>query len=123
MPFPSVDSFDRAAADPPVRSQAGGALTITVNPAIGNLQTVVVYLGDTAIPVPKAPRAALLCGCVTVMVPTSSPTYPLRVEVDGAQSLLSQDTNPASPTFGQWLPQVDHERMIEHSGSEEFCRE
>jgi hypothetical protein len=33
--------------------------------------------------------------------------YPLRVEVDGAQSKLTLDTNPASPTYNQWLPQVE----------------
>ena len=32
--------------------------------------------------------------------------YPLRVEVDGAQSLLTLDETQGSPTFGQWLPQV-----------------
>ena len=31
----------------------------------------------------------------------------LRVEVDGAQSQLTQDSNPSSPSYGQWLPQVE----------------
>jgi hypothetical protein len=29
------------------------------------------------------------------------------VEVDGAQSLLTQDTTQSSSTYGQWLPQVE----------------
>jgi hypothetical protein len=30
-----------------------------------------------------------------------------RVEVDGAQSKLTLDTTSGSPTFGQYLPQVE----------------
>lgn len=97
-------------ASPPYQVKQGAALTITVNPAIGNLQTVVVYVGDTAIPLPNGPLGPPSSSTtVTVTVPSSiTPgVYPLRVEVDGAQSLLSRDTNKTSPTFGQWLPQLN----------------
>jgi len=94
---------------PPYQATQGAALTITVNPPVGVMQTVVVYIGDQAIPQPPLPiTGPATSTTVTVTVPTSVAvgTYPLRVEVDGAQSQLTQDTNTASPTFGQWLPQV-----------------
>ena len=88
----------------------GAPLTISVNPAVDNLQEVVVYIGDQAIPLPQGPLTGpSTSNTVTVTVPASiaAATYPLRVEVDGAQSQLTQDTNPMSPTYGQWLPQVE----------------
>ena len=96
---------------PPYKVAQGAALTITVTPPVGNLQNVVVYLGDQAIPQVQGPLppTPTTSNTVTVTVPASTVpgTYPLRVEVDGAQSPLAQDMNPASPTFGQWLPQVE----------------
>lgn len=94
---------------PPYSVKQGATLAITVAPAVGSAQTVVVYVGDTAIPQPQGRLAAPSSSTtVTVTVPASIPagTYPLRVEVDGAQSLLALDQTPASPTNGQWLPQV-----------------
>jgi hypothetical protein len=94
---------------PLYQATQGAALTITVNPPVGVMQTVVVYIGDQAIPQPPLPiTGPPTSTTVTVTVPTSVAvgTYALRVEVDGAQSQLTQDTNTASPTFGQWLPQV-----------------
>jgi len=46
---------------------------------------------------------------ITVTVPSTltTGTYPIRVEVDGAHSKLTLDTNSGSPTFGQYLPQVE----------------
>jgi hypothetical protein len=94
----------------PLYSAAQGAtLNITVSPAVGNLQTVVVYIGNQAIqPVqgPLGPPSTSTTVSVTVPATIAVGTYPLRVEVDGAQSQLTQDTNIASPTYGQWLPQV-----------------
>jgi hypothetical protein len=95
---------------PLYQAQQQQPLTITVSPAVGNLQTVTVYIGDQAIPqVPRPLGAPSASATVTVTVPSTVAvgTYPLRVEVDGAQSKLTQDTNQASPTYGQWLPQVE----------------
>ncbi len=96
---------------PPYNVAQGAALTIAVTPPVGNLQKVVVYLGDQAIPQVQGPLppTPTTSNTVTVTVPAATVpgTYPLRVEVDGAQSPLAQDMNPASPTFGQWLPQVE----------------
>jgi hypothetical protein len=69
-----------------------------------------VFIGDTAIPQTQGPLGSpSTSNTVTVTVPSTIAlgTYPLRVEVDGAQSQLTQDTNKASPTYGQWLPQVE----------------
>jgi hypothetical protein len=97
-------------ASPPYQATQGSPFTVTVNPQVGVLQNVVVYIGDQAIPQPSLPiTGPATSATVTVTVPTSiaAGTYPLRVEVDGAQSQLTQDTNTVSPTFGQWLPQVE----------------
>jgi hypothetical protein len=99
-----------APATPPYEVQQSEPLTITVSPVVGNMQTVVVYIGDQAIPVPAAPVTPPTTSTtvtVTVAPTIAVGTYPLRVEVDGAQSQLAQDINTASPTFGQWLPQVE----------------
>ncbi len=94
------------ATPPPYQATQGSPLAITVNPPVGNMQTVVVYIGDYAIPLPPAVPlgAPSTSSTVTVTVPTSiSPaTYLLRVEVDSAQSQLAPET-----TNGQWLPQVE----------------
>ena len=98
-------------AVPPYTVAHGAALTINVAPAVSAVQDVVVFVGDQAIPQPRlvpVPPAPNTSTTVKVMVPNTSAvgTYPLRVQINGAQSLLTQDTNSASPTFGQWLPQV-----------------
>jgi hypothetical protein len=93
----------------PYSVKQGAALAITVAPAVGSRQSVVVYIGDTAIPLPQGPLATPSSSTVvTVTVPgtIAAGIYPLRVEVDGAQSLLTQDQTAGSPTQGQWLPQV-----------------
>jgi len=109
-PFQLIPTL-QPAAKPPYQATQGDALTLTVSPAAGNMQQVVVYIGDQAIPQPaQVPLTApTTSATVTVTVPsTIAPgTYPIRVEVDGAQSLLTQDTTSGSPTFGQWLPQVE----------------
>jgi hypothetical protein len=98
------------AALPPIKAKQDQSLSLTVSPAVGAMQTVVVYIGDLAIPVasrpvtgpPSSPTVA-----VDVSATATLGTFPLRIEVDGAQSKLTLNTNSASPTFNQWLPQVE----------------
>jgi hypothetical protein len=74
------------------------------------MQKAVVYIGDQAIPVPDRPLAGPASSAeITVPVPSTVAvgTFPLRVEVDGAQSRLALDTTSGSPTYGQWLPQIE----------------
>jgi hypothetical protein len=70
----------------------------------------VVYIGDQALPVPSRPLSGPASSTqITVTVPATiaAGTYPLRAEVDGAQSRLTLDTTMGSPTYGQWLPQAE----------------
>lgn len=109
VPFQLIPTI-KPPTTPPYKTTQGAAFPVTVTPPVGNMQTVVVYIGDQAIPQAQGPLTApTTSNTVTVTVPSTIPpaTYPLRVEVDGAQSLLTQDTNKASPTYGQWLPQVE----------------
>lgn len=109
IPFQLIPTI-QTAATPPYQATQGQPFAIPVEPAVGNTQTVVVYIGDQAIPVPaQPPTPPSTSNTVTVTIPASiaAGTYPLRVEVDGAQSLLSQDTIKGSPTYLQWLPQVE----------------
>jgi hypothetical protein len=110
VPFQLIPVIQPAAL-PPYTAARGAALTINVAPAVSAIQNAVVFIGDQAIPQPRVvplPPAPSTANTVTVTVPNSIAVgaYPLRVQVDGAQSLLTQDSNPVSPTFGQWLPQV-----------------
>jgi len=93
----------------PYQAKLGNPFTLTLSPAVGVMQQVVVYIGDNAIPMPPMPLSGPpTSATVTVTVPAtlSVGNYPLRVEVDGGQSRLTLDTTSGSPTFGQYLPQV-----------------
>ena len=110
VPFQLIPVIQPAGV-PPYKATVGGSLTLSVAPAVGNQQSVVVYIGNQAIVLPTAPPTTppTTSNTVAITVPAAMAVgaYPLRVEVDGAQSQLTQDTNPASPTVGQWLPQVE----------------
>jgi hypothetical protein len=97
-------------ANPPIQAKQGKPLTLTLTPAVGVMQSTVIYIGDQALPVPARPLSGPASSVqITVTVPTNFVvgTYPLRVEVDGAQSRLNLDTTQGSATYGQWLPQVE----------------
>lgn len=97
------------AGGPPLSVAQGSVLTLTLTPPVSRLQTVVVFFGDQAIPLPTPPSTAPdTSSTIAVTVPASvgAATYPLRVAVDGAQSRLQRDVTVGSPTYGQWLPQV-----------------
>jgi hypothetical protein len=92
----------------PIQATHGSPLTLTVNPPVGRTQQVTVYIGDQGIPVPiPLPGAPAASAAVTVPVPADIPVtgtaagdgVPIRVEVDGASSPLTQ-------TGGQWTPLV-----------------
>ncbi|HEX3941647.1 MAG TPA: DUF4255 domain-containing protein [Acidobacteriaceae bacterium] len=109
VPFQLVPTI-QPAATPPITATQGSALTLTVSPQVGVMQKAVVYIGDQAIPVPDRPLAGPASSAeITVPVPSTVAvgTFPLRVEVDGAQSRLALDTTSGSPTYGQWLPQIE----------------
>jgi Pvc16 N-terminal domain len=81
----------------------GSSLTLTVSPAVGRTQQVTVYIGDTAIPIPEPPASAPASSTtVTCPIPAgfAAGTYPVRVEIDGARSVLTAIAG------GQFAPQV-----------------
>lgn len=89
----------------PITVAAGSTLTLGLVPPVGRTQRVSLLLGDLSISIP--PRSAT--GPVTtatldfpIPAVVSHLAYPVRVQVDGAQSPLDIDTNPNSPTFNQY---------------------
>jgi hypothetical protein len=100
VPFQVVPTIQDPS--PLLATQVGG-LTLTVSPPVGYTQQVTVYIGDTAIPVvpvpspsPPPPSATVTMSSLAGVQPG---TYPIRIEVDGASSLLAH-------LGGQWSPQV-----------------
>lgn len=84
-------------------------VTVTVNPRIGRQQRVMLLLNEMADQAPQAytffaePRDA---DADSVTIPISgveAADYLVRVQVDGAESLLEVDDDPDSPTFNQYI--------------------
>ena len=95
----------------PITVAAGNTLTLDLNPVVGQYQSASVYLGDFAISIAPRKSGPATSSTLACPIPASLPftvpaTLPLRVEIDRAQSPLSVDSNPVSPTYGKLLPQV-----------------
>ena len=106
MPFQLVPTITHVSPAPVSQSST---VTVTLSPDVGSMQQAVLYVGDTAIPIEQRPLSGPVTSS-TLAFPISASvaagTYPLRVEIDGAQSKLTLDSTPGSPTHGQWLPQL-----------------
>jgi Pvc16 N-terminal domain/IPT/TIG domain len=106
VPFQLIPTLSGVAPNPVVR---GNSLTVTVSPAVGSMQQATLYVGDVAIPIDQRPINGPPSS-TTLAFPIPGDftpgTYPLRIEIDGAQSTLARDTTSGSPTCGQWLPQL-----------------
>ncbi|WP_266168817.1 DUF4255 domain-containing protein [Dyella subtropica] len=106
MPFQLAPAI--APATPKTVKQGHG-LTVTLSPAVGSMQQATLYIGDHAIPIDQRPvTGPATSTTLDFPVPASFPTgtFPLRVEIDGAQSKLTLDSTIGSPTYGQLLPQL-----------------
>ncbi len=110
-PFLLVSSIT---TPPPIVTKVGTTLTLAVTPPVGRNQQAVLLIGDSAIeinarPASDPPTSANLSFLIPPDFPYSTPpaSLPLRVQIDGAQSPLTLDSNPSSPTYGQFLPQVE----------------
>jgi hypothetical protein len=95
----------------PATVQAGTSLTLAITPAVGRDQRATVLIGGLSIDIGSRPLTDPLSSATLVFpipadFPVSTSAQPLRVRIDGAQSRLTQDGNPASPTYGQFLPQI-----------------
>jgi hypothetical protein len=99
---------------PPIVANVGSTLSLAITPPVGRDQQAVLLIGDSAIeinarPPSDPPTSANLSFPIPSNFPYSKPPVflPLRVQIDGAQSRLTLDTNSNSPTFGQFLPQAE----------------
>ncbi len=90
-------------ASSPIIATQGAALGVGISPAVGRAQQATLYIGDTAIPIDERPitgpaSATTLNFPIPATLPTGS--FPIRVEIDGAQSKLTPDSS------GHFQPQV-----------------
>jgi hypothetical protein len=99
-PFQLIPTIQDAS---PVQATLGSPLTLTLSPDVGRTQQATLYIGDNAIPIDNRPTSAPPSSTtIAFPIPTTLSTglFPLRVEVDGAQSTLNVDAS------GQFSPQV-----------------
>jgi hypothetical protein len=100
----------------PISVAAGATLTLAVTPPVHREQRVAALLvGDEtvipprAITLPAIPRPVIEPSVPVASLDFSVPAdlqpgvFLLRVQVDGAESKLVTDTDPASPTFNQYI--------------------
>jgi len=98
---------------PPATASVGTTLILTVSPAVGREQQAVLLIGDNAIELDARPpsdpdTSTTLSFPIPADFPYQKPAVaaPLRLQIDGAESRLTLDQNPSSPTYGQFLPQI-----------------
>ena len=93
----------------PISVTRGTGFDLSVMPAVGSTQRATLYIGDTAIPIDER-SAAGPASSTTLAFPIPADltpgSYPLRVEIDGAQSRITVDDVSGSSTFGQLIPQI-----------------
>jgi hypothetical protein len=99
---------------PPISAATGTVLTLAITPTVGRSQEAVLLIGDTAIPIPSRPASGPATSSTLdfpiptgLVHPVPPAGLPLRVQIDRSQSRLTLDTTMESPTFGQYLPQVE----------------
>ncbi|HEX3356945.1 MAG TPA: DUF4255 domain-containing protein [Tepidisphaeraceae bacterium] len=92
----------------------GSTLNVTIKPPVGRTQDASVLIGNDSVGrAPPLPGDPDILQTLSFVIPdtiayTSPPVpVPLRVQIDGVQSLLTLDTSQTSSTFGQYLPQVE----------------
>lgn len=82
----------------------GKTLPLAVDPPVGRSQRVSLLVGDRELAATPRPASPDPSPQVTFAVPADHPAgaHLLRVRVDGADSPLDVDANPASPTFNTY---------------------
>lgn len=97
----------------PVPANVAANLTVHVSPPVERTQRATLLIGDYGIeidarPPNDPPTSISLVFPLPADTPHTNPAtaVPLRVQIDTAQSRLTLDTNPVSPTFGQFFPQI-----------------
>jgi len=87
----------------PFSAKLGSLFTVTLSPAVGSTQQATLYIGNNAIPIDERPTTGPASSTtLNFPIPATFPTglFPLRVEIDGAQSQLTIDATQ------QFTPQV-----------------
>jgi Pvc16 N-terminal domain len=88
-PFQLIPTIENAS---PLSVTVGAPLALEISPAVGQAQQATVYIGDSAFPVDQRPvDGAAASTTLSVTIPTGAKTgtFPLWVEIDGAQSQLA----------------------------------
>jgi Pvc16 N-terminal domain/IPT/TIG domain len=88
----------------PLSIKVGTKLTLGVNPPVGRTQRASLAVGARSITIPARPVGGpATTATLDFPIPADFPTgdFPIRLQIDGAQSPLEIDQNPNSPTFGQ----------------------
>jgi len=84
-------------------------VTVQVNPTVGKAQRVVLLLNERSNEAPAAysfaaPSREADADSITIPISgVKAAEYLVRMQVDGAESPLAVDTDPASPTFNQYV--------------------
>ncbi|MGP0053783.1 MAG: DUF4255 domain-containing protein [Solirubrobacteraceae bacterium] len=75
----------------PVAATAGATLALSVSPAFGPAQQVTLFIGDGAIPIDQRAPGSASTTTLSFPLPAGLATgsFPIRVEIDGAQSALT----------------------------------
>jgi hypothetical protein len=88
----------------PLSIKVGTKLTLGLNPPVGRTQRASLAVGARSITIPARPVGGpATTATLDFPIPADFPTgdFPIRLQIDGAQSPLEIDQNPNSPTFGQ----------------------
>ena len=88
----------------PLSVKVGTTLTLAINPSVGRTQRASLVIGAESITIPARPATGpATTGTLDFPIPANFPTgaFPIRLQIDGAQSPLEVDQNPSSATFGQ----------------------
>jgi hypothetical protein len=84
-------------------------ITLTITPIVGQNQRVVLLLNRLDAGEPRAyrfPGPERNADAAQLVIPiqnVQAGRYVVRVQIDGAESLLTVDENPASPTYRQFI--------------------
>jgi Pvc16 N-terminal domain/IPT/TIG domain len=89
----------------PASVARGSTLIVSVSPPVGRAQNVALLVGSQTLPIPaRSASGPDVTSTLDFPIPANFPAgaFLVRVQIDGAQSQLTVDPNPASPTFNQY---------------------
>jgi len=90
---------------PPVTATIGTTLTLTINPPVGRRQRAMLLIGGQSVEIEPRPLSApdaqptLDFPIPAGFAPVPAPGQPLRVRIDGAESVVTLDNTLIPPAF------------------------